>query len=495
MSYSYCNCGKCGGDKHSSKKSCDVIRIKSLPYVITHSGSYCFDHLDYSNGVGAAVTVNASGVFINFKDLKMPNSGGVVPSVAFLINTNANNVVIYGGRIWSDMQNTIILPDTLATVGIQALNNNHLVLKNISIENLSMGYDLLNVIDFKSFNNMFLDIGGRDANLIDCYDVLLDKFVDHNKLNSFIATKAFRLTNTSNILVTNSQFHNTILFPRSGNNFTVLDSQFSSEGQAFTANLQIGSATESFKGSLIKNCTFLNDHFLEPESFTTINLYLVSTENTVVEDCTFRSKIVEITNNDNITCKHKITIDPLLGELVIPHRKSSYNKTNNKKSAMINDPIFFPGNVGILVGFIFVDTPTDFLKGLLVKNCSFTGGDIDIGFVAGADQLSSPNASYTGIVLKECQFSNLGRAIEFDNKVSDSTIDNCYIQHNIEGILVKDTSINTFIKNVIRGNRDVGLRIFELDTSSLANYFQGNIISNNGALNILDEGTGTIFAA
>src|SRR5206468_9680116 len=104
----------------------------------------------------------------------------------------------------------------------------------------------------------------------------------------------------------------------------------------------------------------------------------------------------------------------------------------------------------------------------------------------------SPRASLSENIVTENVAISTAVYAYYLYKAESEVLDSSKLQGDLYGVLVDQSSYNTFLNNVIANNQTLNVSV--TDGSSTGNIFKGNTIFHGSGSNIQDNGNLTIFS-
>ena len=285
-------CHKHHSHKHSHHRCrCDSVHvIDHVPYTITKSGKYCVKKDLVFDDVGAAITVNASNVTINFHNHSLT-----------LINQSAVGVLASGIRelsIENDIIQTPVFSTSKTSAAIQLVECEKVTLDNIFTLNTFFGVLIQNSEDVFITHSEFRDhIGGTGAGSLNT-SFGINATASNNVVveeSSFFGTNPNESTTSAsgpifynegciNCRVSKCQFTNVdVLIAGQIDGLIVEDSSFAGAANAVFAKIQLGRGAVGSEANdvIIRNCTFLTNSTASGETL----IFHVRGDGLLVENC------------------------------------------------------------------------------------------------------------------------------------------------------------------------------------------------------------------
>lgn len=431
--------------------------ICKLPFVISKPGRYILGRdLDFTTFTpgSAAITINASNVFLNMRNRTLSTESTTVGTIGILVN-GQSNIIIQNGFIQGFLQNGIRVNNS-SEILIKKIRASHNGFTDINLPPTSNytggGLLLLDTTDLAVKNSNFdanvgagIQIGGITKG---CSNITIDHVTCNNNTgvgahNTFavgLAIEAAEVTPfimpNSDIRITNSEFNgnsgNQVVFgiftdgdPSTLNkkifieNCTASDNILLTGGDANPGNEAIGFGMRFIDGLVIRNClSARNDASHGPtskgEGFSFINVINGFAEN--------------LTSYDNIGVV-----------------ESDGFVFNGSSSVVIRDSTaaLTTGNASVCVGFNFRSNPgsKNVVEGCSAQNHQGAANSAGFFFSSNSNCLIEHNEAISNSV------GILITAGSPNNIIQQNTL----IENTLAGILDAPSNNNTYIANVARG--------------------------------------------
>ena len=428
-------------------KKCEVkcdqpTIIESAPYIITKSGSYCVT-ADFPVS-SSAIRVYASNVTLDLANhtftLNSDTANGIIVD-------SASRVVIQNGSIVSATRST-----EETNIGINVINSTDVELVNMMIKETGYGVYINGSTDVTMTDLNIYNCGVGEIRSVDSTGVVLGDSHVENVVND-LAVAGIRYDTTDNVIIKDTQLHNTDIFARTGNGMLVDGvNSITDDITYFYGLFQYGTNTpvgtdanlRGFNNGIVRNSIFANVNSLDVGPAA---VFATAGDNWKFDNCTFECNRQDI--NSIETCTFFVGGNPA-----------------------------FPNLSG---------TATDqesYVTNLRVTNCNIQG--VATWSVLVASNLVNNSYNFN-VVFENCNIANSFTGVELYED-SDTVVQNCKIQYNDTGvILTNNSTYNAFLQNTISDNF-IGVQI---DAGSDYNLIKENNIFYNPTNNIVDNGTGT----
>ena len=412
------------------------IKIDHVPFVITKSGKYCVTKDLIFADAGAAITVAANNVSINFANhnLTLTNPAGIGISATGISELFIEN----------DSISTPAPSGALTSAGITLDHVTKVSINNVFTENTFTGINVLNNSnDIKITNyhhkNLAANFPGAPAGvrIIGSVAVSIDQStieLTSGQVGVF-SDNIFVLGDSREISVTNCKFPiaDSAIHVNQVNGLLV-DNCLAIASPTTEFNiLELGNVGQIAFNSIIRNSTFVGTNAAAGLD----GVLLFNGANCLIENC------------------------------VVDVRAASVG-------------VFFPG--AIHVGCNAVNSgcnPELSFDNVIVRNCVIKNS-AEVGiFVEKGSNCVFENSLVTASVAN----------IRFDN-ATECTVSNCKVNNGGGNGIVLNTgaNINSFIGNIVSNNAGTGIVV---NTGADSNHLQDNKVFKNGGLGINNLGTNT----
>jgi len=505
-------------DKHENSHRCGdcetkFYEIKKLPVTIRKSGHYClardFDLTD-PRYTGAAITVTADNVDINFKNHTLTLNSALTGVAA----TGVSNLAVHNGTITTPTPSTVATSNAFNYISVTDAS-----FKEMVCLNTRNGTQLAACVD-QLFVNCTFD--GHNFGIFVSSNGLETITVENCEFGSLIVSGGIAdFTGGEGFVIHNCRFFAPIfacfLGPKDINlsNIEVSDCEFTNSSFCLTLGNNTGSFSTACQNAEIRNCRFAN--------MPAIGINFQNCVGALVENC-----LLEATSSNFANLIQLDTFSPTLvvNDIIIRNCTLS-----NLQSAAGFDNLIMAGAQGVLVEGCIFDTNTSETGGYFPANVhivgDFNGDSLQTSSDIKLVNCIMRNQACFGIYCDGSAFNSGGIApigVEIDNCLVDGALNGGIVLDNAEAVTIKDCEVtntisgpgifvtdgaqfNTIWNNTVVNNVNQGILIDatsshnsivdnivsdnELDGLSIAsspNTAQGNILSRNGGFGINNTG-------